>query len=172
MLYVVNNLGRGVPPHLRFALTLQGLRQDALALLVRCQQRAMMDDQLVSVLLQLQERQLTDQLFLSAQLRSLVNEKSEVLREQLKADVPAIRLVAVLTIGRRHLHLEVDLIECLKDPKSAVRVAAHRGSGAHRRGTDFGPAPDATAQQRDAAMQRWYDWWTQQDAPPRPPGLP
>jgi len=133
-------------------------------------QQERIEDQLVAVTLELGERQLTEQLFqqasVSVHLRKLATAEPETLRRQLKDKEPLIRLLAVMMIGRRHLHLEADLIECLKDPKSAVRVAAHRSLVRVARGTDFGPASDATAIQRDAAIKRWRDWLAQQDTSP------
>jgi hypothetical protein len=132
-------------------------------------QREMIEDQFVPVMHELQERQLTRQLYQQASLglhvRKLMAEMPETLRQQLKDDDPLVRLLAVIAVGRRHLHLEADLIACLKDPQPAVRDAAHQALVRVGRGTDLGPVPDATIRQRDAAFQRWRDWLAQQEPP-------
>jgi hypothetical protein len=216
LLYVINNLGHGVPQNSRFARLVQILRQDAISRLfmpgqealssvvkpqqVRTdnrrqlmedlqrkrrdtiedqlqlqlarKQRAMIEDQLVPVMLELQERQLTGQLFqqasLNSHVRKLLTEKPEALRQQLKDDDPLVRLLAVIAVGRRHLHLEEDLVERLKDPQPTVRDAARQALVRVGRGTDFGPVPNATTRQRDAAIQRWREWLAQQETPLSP----
>ncbi|MFO0969161.1 MAG: hypothetical protein U0793_26705 [Gemmataceae bacterium] len=51
------------------------------------------------------------------------------------------------------------LISLLRDEEPMVAQAARRSLVRLARGSDFGPAPDATAPQREEAAARWRDWW-------------
>lgn len=190
LLYVINNLGQGVSNRACFANTVQSMRLDAMRSLVsgRWQINRMrndptkelwirkqletIEDRIMPALLDRQERQLTALLFqqasLSIFLDKLVTASLETLQKQLKSNNILIRLVAVSAVGRRHLHLEDDLIERLGDPQPAVQEAAHKALICVARGTDFGPVPGASQRSIERAIERWKYWLAlQQGASPQ-----
>lgn len=114
------------------------------------------------ILLEMQERQLTGQLFQQANLSlfidKLVDERPETLGKYLKDDNPLIRFLAASMIGHRHHHLEADLIEHLSDPQPALREVAHKALTRVARGTDFGPIPGASQRGIDRSVEKWRQW--------------
>ena len=114
------------------------------------------------LLLEMQERQLTAQLFQQANLNlfmdKLADERREVLQKYVKDDNALVRLLALSTIGRRHHHLEADLIDRLTDPVPAVRKMAHKALASVARGTDFGPIPGASQAGIARSVEKWRQW--------------
>jgi hypothetical protein len=80
------------------------------------------------------------------------------LKELFKHSQAEARAAAAKAAGRRGLHCEKELIELLSDDNSMVEQAAHRALVQLARGPDFGPAPEATADERAAATRRWREW--------------
>jgi len=137
---------------------------------VQRRQQLLLRQQQEEVLLDVQERRLAQQLFqqssLNVILRKLPEDSLEVLRAKLRADSPLIRLLVVHAIGRRHLHLEPELIECLKDPDPAVRQGARQALVRVARGTDFGPLPGWSRVGIERSVERWQQWLALQQAAP------
>jgi len=181
LLYVINNLGRGVPEHACFGGAVNSLRQKAMQLLVSGQwqvnharnnpremllvmrkKREMIEDQLLSILLEREERRLTAQLFQQSSLNLFLNklekETPDTLQKQLKSADALIRLLTVPAIGRRHLHLEGDLIELLSDPHPAVREAVRKSLIRVSRGTDFGPIRGTSQRGIARSVEKWRHW--------------
>lgn len=179
LLYVVNNVGRGVDNRGCFASSLQSLRMEAMRSLVTGKwqtnrignhmkeiwvrkQLERIEDQIMPALLEVQERQLTASLFqqasLSIFLDKLMTESPANLQRQLKNENALIRLVAVSAVGRRHLHVEDDLIERLSDPYPAVQDAAHKALVSVARSTDFGPFPGASKRSIQRSIEKWKQW--------------
>ncbi len=69
-----------------------------------------------------------------------------------------LRSIGVYTIGRRHLHLEHELIECLNDPHPAIRDVAHHALIRVARDTDFGPIPGASQRGIARSVEKWRHW--------------
>ncbi len=100
-------------------------------------------------------------------LSRLPTEKPEILQKQVSDKIPLVRLLAISMIGRRHLHLENDLIERLGDPHPVVHEAAHRALVRIARGTDFGPIPGASQTGIARSVEKWRHWLAlQQGASP------
>jgi hypothetical protein len=88
----------------------------------------------------------------------------ETLREMMKSDDPELRRAAVLAAAMKDDRSHVpDLIDRIKkdDDESVVR-AARAGLKSLSGGQDFGPAPEATKADREAAAKAWRDWWAKQ----------
>jgi HEAT repeat protein len=86
----------------------------------------------------------------------------------LKDSQGAVRVAAVDALGEMGPDAKEaapHLTRLFHDPSSAVREAARQALVRVGRGTDFGPVPNATARQRDTALQRWRDWLAQQERP-------
>lgn len=187
LLYVINNLGQGVPGHACFASTVQSMRQDAMRSLVTGQwqvnrlknqprlqrllirkQLEKMEDQIMPLLLEQQERQLTALLFQQASLGLFIDklstEKVDTLQKQLKNEDGLLRLLVVSAVGRRHLHLEKDLIERLSDPHPAVQEAAHKALVRVAHGTDFGPTRGTSQKNVTRSIEKWREWLTLQES--------
>jgi hypothetical protein len=105
-----------------------------------------------------QRKQFLDQL-----ARNLWGVSPETLAEEFRDNDPIVRWVAVQVAGARKYHLEGELIELLSDPQPEVREAAHQALVRVARGTDFGPAPTATATERAQALRTWRTWLSLQD---------
>jgi hypothetical protein len=69
-----------------------------------------------------------------------------------------VRWLVASAIGRRHLHLEPDLIERLSDPHPAIREVARIALIRIARGTDFGPIPGASQRTLERSTQKWRQW--------------
>jgi hypothetical protein len=131
-------------------------------------QREMIEDHLTTALLDVQERDLTTQLFRESSLERFIAKLAEagpdVLRKHLASDDPVARLLVILTIARRHLHMEKELIERLNDPHPAVRQAIHGTLVRLARGTDFGPARNITQPGITRCADRWRQWQALQES--------
>jgi hypothetical protein len=131
-------------------------------------QREMIEDHLTTALLDVQERDLTTQLFRQSSLERFIAKLAEagpdVLRKQLGSDDPVARLLVILTIARRHLHMEKELIDRLNDPNPAVRQAIHETLVRLARGTDFGPVRNATQPGIARCADRWRQWQALQES--------
>lgn len=131
-------------------------------------QRELIEDHLTTALLDVQERDLTTQLFRQSSLERFIAKLAEagpdVLRKHLGSDDPVARLLVILTIARRHLHMEKELIERLNDPHPAVRQAIHGTLIRLARGTDFGPARNATQPGITRCADRWRQWQSLQES--------
>jgi hypothetical protein len=171
LLYVIKNLGGGVPNHACFASTVQTMREDAMRSLIsgqwrvnriRSRQLEKIEDQIMPALLKQQEQQLTVLLFRQASLNHFIDklsrEKEDTLRKHLKVEDPLLRLLALSAIGRRHLHLEQDLIEQLRDPNPTIQEATREALVYVTRGTDFGPIPGASQRTRERSIEKWQQW--------------
>jgi len=107
-----------------------------------------------------QRRKLLDRL-----VRDLWQESTEVLQQRLHDDNATIRWIATQVVGTKRIRLESDLIERLSDANLEVREAARQALVRIGRGTDFGPALQATPTQRAQAVEKWRSWLALQDAP-------
>jgi hypothetical protein len=155
------------PEMQRWQNTAQQLWQQQLQQMQRRQQLVLRQQQ-EEVLLDVQERRLAQQLFqqssLNVVLRKLPDDSTDVLCAKLRADSPLIRLLVVHAIGRRHLHLEPELIACLHDPVPEVRQGARQALIRVARGTDFGPLPGWSRVGITRSVERWQHWLALQQA--------
>ncbi|HEY7426760.1 MAG TPA: HEAT repeat domain-containing protein [Gemmataceae bacterium] len=119
-------------------------------------------EQLEDALLEVGEKLLAARLFQQSSLRLFLNrlpvEKPETLRQQLKDNNPLVRWLVASAIGRRHLHLETDLIERLNDPHPAVREEIHKALVRIARDTDFGPVAGASRTGIARSVEKWRHW--------------
>jgi hypothetical protein len=82
------------------------------------------------------------------------------LKELLKHERPEVKAAAAKEIGKRGRRLENDLMELLKDNEPSVHQAARAALKELSGGRDFGPEPDASIGEREAAMRAWREWWS------------
>jgi hypothetical protein len=83
------------------------------------------------------------------------------LKEQLKDERIEVRRAAARAAGARELRLGGELIDLLTDTSDAVREAAHQSLVKIAGGTDHGPKPEASAEERSGAVKAWRAWWSQ-----------
>jgi hypothetical protein len=95
--------------------------------------------------------------------KNLVRQGVAVIKEKTKDDKAEVRAAAARVIGGKGLRMGGELIDLLGDDKPAVREAAHAALRKLSKGTDYGPAKDATTEQRDEAAKKWRAWWEQQE---------
>jgi hypothetical protein len=81
------------------------------------------------------------------------------LKGLLKHERPEVRVAAAKEIGKRGLPLGKELIDLLHDNEPFVGQAARAALAQLSGGLDYGPAPDASAGERDTAVRRWREWW-------------
>ncbi|HTU89544.1 MAG TPA: HEAT repeat domain-containing protein, partial [Gemmataceae bacterium] len=92
----------------------------------------------------------------------LTRMKDETLQEYFRDDDVEIRRAAALAAGQKDSKsLVPDLIGLLRDPQIIVVRAAH-ASLKELTEQDFGPAAEATREERDQAVRKWIDWWSKQ----------
>jgi hypothetical protein len=102
-------------------------------------------------------------------LQELAKDGPALMKEKLKDPQPLTRWAAAMIAGRKRLHLEAELIERLSDPSPQVREAARQALIRLSRGNDFGPLPNATAKQIAQSVQAWRQWLALQNPPERLP---
>jgi hypothetical protein len=136
--------------------------QVRMQLLLQDRRREQQREQQEIALLNREEQKLAVQLFqqstLNVLVRQVVSAKPEVLDLHITDNNPLIRLLVVHTIGWRHLHREVALIERLNDPDPVVREAAHAALVRVARGTDFGPISGASPILVARSIEKWQQW--------------
>ncbi|HEY7327445.1 MAG TPA: HEAT repeat domain-containing protein [Gemmataceae bacterium] len=119
-------------------------------------------EQLEDSLLEIGEKMLTMKLFQTSSvtvfLRQLSVAKPEELQKQIASKDPLVRFLVINTIRRRFLHMEPELIACLKDPSPTVREAAHSTLSRIAHGTDFGPTRGASLRGIERSIQKWTYW--------------
>jgi HEAT repeat protein len=170
--YAYTHLGIGLyRPHLGFFDRVKALRHKLFTSWLRShsiwgkiqKQREQAKRELEeTVELNRREQQLALQLFQNSTLhvvaRQLDSAKPEELRTHVADKDALVRFLSLQAIGRRHLHLEADLIPRLKDPDSVVREAARAALVRVARGTDFGPIPGASTRSTERAIAKWRHW--------------
>jgi hypothetical protein len=88
---------------------------------------------------------------------------ADTLRSMTKSEDAELRRGAVLACAMKDDRGHVlDLIDRLTDEEDLVVRAAVAGLKSLSRGKDFGPAPGATKQERQAAADAWRAWWKMQ----------
>jgi hypothetical protein len=102
---------------------------------------------------------------LNQRFGEMLEKTADALLDDLQADDPLTRFLAVHAVGKRRLHLEQTLIDLLADPVAEVRQAARGALARLSRGTDFGPLPTANAAQVRHAQDTWCQWLLMQDPP-------
>jgi hypothetical protein len=92
----------------------------------------------------------------------LTRMKDDTLVEYLRDEDAEIRRAAAIAAGQKDSKALVpDLIALLRDPEIRVVRAAHASLKALT-DQDFGPAANATREERDQAIRQWIDWWSKQ----------
>jgi HEAT repeat protein len=172
--YTLTSLGAGAPPPTPggdrgFAGRVDSLRQQIakecgplFLISMQDQARQRQRERLEDALLEAGEKLLAANLFQQSSLQLFVNrlsaEKPETLQRQVKDNNPLVRWLVTSAIGRRHLHLEADLIQCLDDLHPAVRAEAHKALVRVARGSDFGPVHGASQKGIARAVEKWQHW--------------
>jgi hypothetical protein len=88
------------------------------------------------------------------------------LRERLEDDNAEVRRGAVRVAAARHIELVLSVIDRLTDADAAVLAEAREALVKRsKEEVDFGPAADATPEQRREAQKRWKAWWLEQTKP-------
>jgi hypothetical protein len=92
-------------------------------------------------------------------LKQLDREPAPKLKALLKHERAEVRTAAAQVIGTRQLRYGAELIEALRDVDPAVQQAARQALVRLARGVDHGPPADADSGTREAAIERWRQWW-------------
>jgi hypothetical protein len=95
--------------------------------------------------------------------KNLVRQGVKVIKEKVKDDRAEVRAAVARVIASKGLKLGDELIDLLGDDNAAVREAAHSALVKLAKGTDHGPAKNATVEERTAAVKKWRAWWDKQD---------
>jgi HEAT repeats len=89
--------------------------------------------------------------------------KAETLVNYLEDEDIEIRRAAALACALKESKMLVpNLIPLLRDPERLVSRAVHAALK-DLTSQDFGPAPDATREDRDQAVRKWLEWWGKQE---------
>lgn len=191
MVYVIENLGKGVPPTSRYQRVFHTYKQKLsrqlinltwnpmtgrATLLTPARNRLNMQRQLVTRLVEEQKAFLKRQLILLAEakikqdqllkglVQDLAREDKALIGEKLRDPQPLTRWLAIQVAAKKRLPFEQDLIPLLADPQTEVRQAAHQALVRLSRGNDFGPLANATSKQVADAQRRWQQWLDLQNA--------
>jgi hypothetical protein len=95
--------------------------------------------------------------------KNLVRQGVRVIKERTKDDRAEVRTATARVIASKNLKLGDELIDMLSDDNAGVREAAHAALVKLSKGADHGPAKDATAEERAAAVKKWRAWWEKQE---------
>jgi HEAT repeats len=82
-----------------------------------------------------------------------------LLKTLLKHESAEVRAAAARTIGSKDLRYGDELIALLADEDAGVQQAAREALVQISGGMDFGPQPGASIGARNAAAQKWRQWW-------------
>ena len=74
-----------------------------------------------------------------------------------------MRAATARVIASKAPKLGGELIDLLGDENAGVREAAHAALVKLSKGTDHGPAKNATTEERDEAVKKWRAWWDKQE---------
>lgn len=92
----------------------------------------------------------------------LTRMKDDTLVEYLRDDDAEIRRAAAIAAGQKDSKaLLPDLIALLRDSELSVVRAAHASLKSLTE-QDFGPAANATREQREHAVLKWIEWWSKE----------
>ncbi len=89
--------------------------------------------------------------------KHLARQSADAVKERLRDENVEILKAAIRVAAAKHPALRGEVIDLLTDPQSDVREAAHQSLLKLSR-EDFGPAPDASTEERAQAQQRWHVW--------------
>jgi hypothetical protein len=91
--------------------------------------------------------------------KNLSRQTAAVVKQKLQDEQSEIRRAAARVVGTKMPALGGDLIDLLADDKAEVREAAHDALVRLSKGEDFGPATDASKDERETAQRKWRSWW-------------
>jgi hypothetical protein len=95
--------------------------------------------------------------------KNLVRQGVTVIKDKTKDDRSEVRAAAARVIGTKGLKLGGELIDLLDDDNAGVRESARAALVQLAKGADYGPARDATREERAEAVKKWRAWWEKQD---------
>ena len=95
--------------------------------------------------------------------KNLVRQGTALIKQKTKDDRAEVRAATARVIASKSLKLGDALIDLLGDDNAAVREAAHTALVKLSQGADYGPAKDATTEERAAAVKQWQSWWEKQE---------
>jgi HEAT repeat protein len=93
--------------------------------------------------------------------KNLQRQPNDVLKSLLKHERTEVRIAVAQVIGSKKLRWGDELIGLLRDSEDDVRQAGRKAL-VQISGIDHGPDADATFTEREAALERWRDWWSRQ----------
>lgn len=131
-------------------------------LLIELEQRR--GDEVIAALASAADSQGSDAQPLARQLlaRHLARQTAAVLKEKVKDERPEVRVAAVQAIGAGQPALSGELIDRLTDSDASVRAVAQQALVRFNRGFDYGPRPNASKAEQEAAVKKWREWWARQ----------
>jgi hypothetical protein len=92
---------------------------------------------------------------------NLARQGAAVVRAKLGDDRAEVRAAAARAVGTKFPALAGEVIDLLNDRDEGVRQAAHQALVRVNRGTDLGPAEEASDTSRADAVTKWRAWWAQ-----------
>jgi HEAT repeats len=91
--------------------------------------------------------------------KHLSRQKPELLKAIVKDERAEVRAAAAHAIAAKKLKWGAELIKLVEDADPKVNQAARMALKSISGGADYGPSPDATSEDRNAAARRWREWW-------------
>lgn len=92
---------------------------------------------------------------------NLARQGTSVVKAKLGDDRAEVRAAAARAAGTRFPALAGEVIDLLNDRDEGVRQSAHEALVRLNRGTDLGPAEQASDTSRADAVEKWRAWWAQ-----------
>lgn len=97
------------------------------------------------------------------ELKALIQKQPpELLKGLLSNPRRDVKIAAAQMVGQKKLRHGGELITLLEDGDDSVRQAARQALVQLSGGIDHGPSPDSSFTEREAAVQRWREWWKKQ----------
>jgi HEAT repeat protein len=94
--------------------------------------------------------------------KNLLHQNTDVVKAMLKHDRRDVRIAAAQSIGSKKFPFGSELIALLQDRDDDVRQAGRQALVQISGGADYGPNPDASVSERQAAVEQWRAWANKQ----------
>jgi hypothetical protein len=158
LLYLLENLGRNVPPTAPLHPALTRLREETARKMLSLTLPPNIETKVKDVYSQLLREGAAEREQHSALKKKLRGEKLEVVREKFRSSDLIECTIAIDVAAERRLPVEGDLIELLKDTDEKVGLAAHRALVRLARGTDFGSLARMSVRDQQRRLAKWRHW--------------
>lgn len=166
LFYIIDHLGKDVPPSAPLYKSLVGLQQITWRRLLIVPLPADLQDKVKkhvsTFLLDKSSDKSKERKILQDLAPHLFKASVKEIRAKLRDSNNTVRSLAIAVVERRRLPLEKELVSLLDDP--TLQGTAHRALVRLARGTDFGPTRNMSHRTQVRCIAKWQKWLALQQA--------